>query len=162
LSAPVFARTEIRQRLPALVWKILLLHGAQTRLVQNAPVSPPPGRVRSRPESSGGTTISVAIIGAAIDFTREICPVSSPGDLHAIGGKLPSTGFSYDANGNLLQKIVVGQELTSVTSSGRPPFTAMSRMPERDELHLIPTGSGVSPLAINGAAPRVAMRRVAR
>src|SRR3954464_494334 len=28
-----------RQRLPALVWKIHLLHGAQTRLVQNAAIT---------------------------------------------------------------------------------------------------------------------------
>src|SRR5690242_18387513 len=38
-ACPVFARTGIRQRLPALVWKILLLHGAQARLVQNMAIT---------------------------------------------------------------------------------------------------------------------------
>src|SRR6202035_5015240 len=37
--SPYLPDSRFRQRLPALVWKIRLLHGAQTRLVQNAAIA---------------------------------------------------------------------------------------------------------------------------
>ena len=45
---PCLPGSRFRQRLPALVWKIRLLHGAQTRLVQNAVIAGDAPRTLSR------------------------------------------------------------------------------------------------------------------
>src|SRR5438309_3269398 len=59
------------QRLPALVWKIHLLHGAQTRLVQNAAIAGDTPRTLSRL----GTERIQGQCTALLKITQEI-PVS--------------------------------------------------------------------------------------
>ena len=59
------------QRLPALVWKIHLLHGAQTRLVQNAAITGDAPRTLSRL----GTERIQGQCAALLKITQEI-PVS--------------------------------------------------------------------------------------
>ena len=59
------------QRLPGLVWKIHLLHGAQTRLVQNAAITGDAPGTLSRP----GTECIQGQCAALLKITQEI-PVS--------------------------------------------------------------------------------------
>src|SRR6267378_5968522 len=65
------ARESPGQRLPALVWKVHLLHGAQTRLVQNAAVTGDAPRTLSRL----GTERIQGQRAALLKITQEI-PVS--------------------------------------------------------------------------------------
>src|SRR5215469_4214780 len=71
LSQPGRSTESPEQRLPALVWKILLLHGAQTRLVQNAAIAGhTPGTL-----SCLGTERIQGQCAAPLKITQEI-PVS--------------------------------------------------------------------------------------